>query len=301
MQKKKVVYGLVISMALLVLAGSLVSAGFWEFITGQAISQPTNVSVQVKGATQCKLDFVAPIANVNPNEANYQTITFEAHVFDQDGANDINRTATFANFSKSGSTTRYSTQCTYNGNLPPRGANFTCSVTMWYWDASGTWNINVGGNDIGNLSGCTNTSTTFTYNLLQAMVISPPALTWSALSVGATNQLSNNHPTVINNTGNYNGTVKLNGLNLQGDVVTSEYLGVNNFTSNNNVGTVCASGTALVNGTTTTIGSTNSNPGNISAGGNQGQEMLYYCIPTVPAVTSQTYSTTLGGSWIVSY
>ena len=301
MQKEKTVLTVLAASFIILLTASFISAGFWQTITGKVSSQPTNVSIQVVGAHQCRVDYVAPIANTDPMELSSKTITFEVHVYDPDGMNDINQTTTFANFSKSGQTTRVSPMCTYMGNLPPNGANFTCTIDMWYWDGGGSWDINVVGNDFGNLTQCTNSSTAFTYTLLSAMVITPQALTWPALPTGSTNRLSNNHPTVINNTGNYNGAVSMTGLDLYGDADSAAVMGVNNFTTNNNVGTVCTSGTVLVNGTLTAITGTNSNPGNLSLDDGSGQSDLYYCIPTVPSIESQTYSTNTAGSWTVSY
>ncbi len=298
MQKERAVLTILAASLIIVLTVSFISAGFWATITGKAISQPTNVTVNVKGSHQCQVDYVAPISNTNPTELNSKAITFEVHIYDADGMNDINRTTTFANFSKSGQTTRLSPQCTYIGNLPPREANFTCSIDMWYWDGSGSWTINVQGNDLGNLSTCFNSSTAFTYNLLSAMVITPSALTWPQLSAGAANQQSNNQPTIINNTGNYNGAVSLKGINLIGQTDPTSYIGVDNFSV---AATSPCSGTSLSNNTLTSIGGTNSNPGNLSFGAGSGQSNLTYCIPLVPNLPSQAYSTNTAGSWTVSY
>ena len=62
----------------------------------------------------------------------------------------------------------------------------------------------------------------------------------------------------------------------------------------------CSSLINLVNDTTVTIPLSDSNPGNLSSFP-LGIEEVYYCIPLVPPISSQTYSTEIGGSWIVGY
>ena len=150
-----------------------------------------------------------------------------------------------------------------------------------------------------------NKGTSFTYNQLQALTIAPNSLTWATLSVGATNQTSNNDPTIINNTGNYNFTnITVKGLNLHGEVTPSSYMDVANFTVGNSTGSSIECGfnsTRLVNGTNLNVKLSILTKGNNSVNDRQtGQEELYYCIMTVPQIASQTYSTTYtGGSWLV--
>ena len=133
------------------------------------------------------------------------------------------------------------------------------------------------------------------------MVISPNSLSWSTLTSGSINQTSNNDPTLINNTGNFNGTINVNAINLLGETTSSNRLDANNFTAFHTDSVVCASGITLVNATSTTINNTFANRGNLSIGGGVGQEEIFYCIPKVPLISSQTYSTTQGGSWAILY
>ncbi|MCX8159098.1 MAG: hypothetical protein N3D20_02300 [Candidatus Pacearchaeota archaeon] len=301
--EKKSVFWILFLICLVVLP--IVSAGFWEnlqkSITGRATSQPTNVSVSVIGTNPVQIIYVQPISSVNPTEASYTNVSFEVRVYDPDGVGDINVSSVYANFSRVGESTRFSGLCPKISDLNAYTSNFNCSILMWYWDGNGVWNVNVMASDIGNKSIRVNDTTYFTYNLLKAMIISPNALTWPALSTGATNEKSNNDPTIINNTGNYNGSVSVIGINLLGETSPSYNIPANNFSVGNNDGVVCASGTILVNGTATTISGTSANRGNLSAGGGAGQENLYYCIPLVPNVPSQTYSTLQGGSWTILY
>ncbi|MBU1988971.1 MAG: hypothetical protein KKD94_05840, partial [Nanoarchaeota archaeon] len=149
-----------------------------------------------------------------------------------------------------------------------------------------------------------NTTTTFQYNLLKAMVISPPSLSLT-VTTGAMNQTPS-EPTLINNTGNYNvSNISLTTINLYGETYTSFYIDVGNFTIDIDTGGTppaeCAGGTSLTNGTAVNITNSLLDRGNHSVNdGVTGQEQFYYCIPEVPPVPTQPYSTSAGGSWTIT-
>jgi len=299
--------GIAIIIVCSILLMGFVSAGFFDSIksaiTGKVSSGPTNVSVSITGTNPVT---IGPIENgtltggVDPIEDGSTTTTIYGTVCDSDGVNDIDDSSVQVQYTKVGETTRQNLSCSLVGDLDSNCANYSCSVDMWYWDGNGEWIINFSATDLGNGTTISNNSFTFSYNQLKAMVITPPALTWPALSSGATNQDSSNDPTVINNTGNYDGTVDITGINLYGETTTTEIFGVGNFTADETDST-CGAGTVLVNGTATTIVGTDSNPGNLSAGAGAGQEEVYYCIPLVPSLSSQTYSTDQSESWTILY
>jgi hypothetical protein len=295
---------LVFIMALLLI--SLVSAGLIDSIkkaiTGHATNQPTNVSVTVTGTTAVNLtvDNSTLTGGVNPTEGASTTSEVFVTVCDPDGVNDIDDSSVTGSFSKAGETTRTNSSCNLIGDLDAYCANFTCEVTTWYWDGAGEWTINVTASDLGNASTIYNDSFTFTMNQLKAMVIYPSQINWTAISPGTSDAKADNDPTIVNNTGNFDGTLNVTGLDLYGDTVTTEKFGVDNFTSG--IADDCTgSGVYLANNSQVLITSSDSNPGNLSAGAGAGQEQLYYCIPTVPTISSQQYSTNILGSWIVSY
>ncbi len=305
MKKREI--NLLILLLIIVLSYSFVSAmdfsDLWGKITGKVTSQETNISITVAGANQAQITTVSSIPNTDPTESSSKAITFYAIMYDADGVGDLNDSSVNATFSKAGETTRYNSSCVLVGDLDATSANYSCLITMWYWDGSGAWTINVSGTDLGNQTRVYNDSTTFTYNELKAMAISPTSLTWPGVSIGATNQVSDNDPTTVNNTGNYDGTIDLTGINLLGETTASEYIPVVNFSVDIDTGGAAeCDGTNLVNNTATEITSSDSNPGNLSAGGGAGQEELYYCIVEVPSdISSQTYSTSEGGSWTIAY
>lgn len=304
--EKRSLIGIFIICSILLMG--LASAGLIDTIksaiTGHATSQETNVTVSVAGTTQAKIISVSGIPAVTPLEATVTYVSFSAIMCDSDGVSDLNDSSVNANFSRTNEETRTNSSCILDGDLNGTCANYSCQVDMWYYAEAGTWNITVGGNDLGNLTPTYNDTTTFTFNQLKALVISPKAINWTSISPGAINQTADNDPTEINNTGNYNDTVAITGLDLFGETTTTEVFGTDNFTINltTGAGNPECLGNTLVNNTATNVSSSASNRGNLSAGGGAGQENFYYCIPTVPSISSQQYSTAqAGGSWTVLY
>ena len=265
-----------------------------------------NVSVVSNTAPQIISVINSSLAgtNADPSENNVKNMQFNFTVFDADGADDIDVTTAWANFTRSGVQGRVNSSClntTQWGNY----ANFSCTIGMWYFDAPGVWNISVAVNDSSNEIAI-NSSSNFNYNQLQAIVISPTALSFN-VNIGSYNQTPTNQPTLINNTGNYNvtsGNIQVKAINLHGQTITTDYISAGNFTASNNTGgspPAECSGTALVNATDTGITNSVLGFGNHSENNNvTGQTRLFYCLNTVPTtVSSQTYSTSTAGAWVV--
>jgi len=308
---KRGIYILVFFVFLMIIVISFVSGGFFgklkKTITGYATSQPENVSITVAGTSQITMVIFNQSLTgtaVDPTENATTYITLYVVINDSDGVSDINDSGVSANVTF-GSTIRRNNTCALVGDLDTQRANYSCRIDMWYFDAPETWTINVRANDLGNTSYVVNTSS-FKYNQLQAIVISPSSLTFPSVAIGATNQTSNNDPTVVNNTGNYNvtnGNVRVSAIDLYGQTAASERIYAGNFSSHVITGSnaECA-GTYLVNGTATGVSIANITRGNHSANnGVIGQEELYYCLTRVPSdISSQTYSTSTAGSWTIS-
>jgi len=298
---------------IILVASAFVSAGFLDWfkksITGRAVSQGTNMSISVSG----KAPILIRVWNnsiggsgIDPNVKNYSVIIFNVTIYDADGYNDINDSSVWVNVTMSGEKgERSNSTCKEVSSANNASSiNYTCSVTMWYWDKIGKWSINVTANDLGNKTYYSNDSTTFYYNQLQGIEIGPEVLSWPSVSPGNINQTSDNDPTQINNTGNFNATGKINvtAINLYGTTTTTEYIDAANFSISTFTGGTVAecnsSSTTLENGTATTITGTLLNPGNLTLG--LANESIYYCIQTVPAdISSQVYSTNLTGSWTI--
>ncbi len=313
MNYNKRIFSSFILIMFILLMISFVSAGFFDLakgITGRASSQDTNVSIIVTGINPVSIIVVNSTlagSTVDPSENSMKNIAFNVYVGDRDGVSDINDTSVYVNFTRSGVTSRINSSCNLVGDINTTTANFTCTIGMWYFDAPGVWNISVYANDLGNTTLVQNNSFTFSYGQLQAIVISPISLTWTSVSLGAQNQTPTNQPTLINNTGNYNvtsGNIQVKAINLHGQTITTDYISAGNFTASNNTGgspPAECSGTALVNATDTGITNSVLGFGNHSENNNvTGQTRLFYCLNTVPTtVSSQTYSTSTAGAWVV--
>jgi len=301
---------------LILLIIPLTSAGFFDDfrarITGKAPSQPTNVSVSVTGVNAVTVDvFNNTLTGIvtDPTEDSVNNIEFFVTVTDSDGVNDIDDSATNASFSRAGQPTRTNSSCVLVGDIDANSANFSCTISMYYFYEIGSWNITVFGNDLGNTTAQSNTSQIFQYNELKAIKISPTALTFPSVSPGDINQTSDNDPTLVNNTGNFDvilDNVQINAIDLQGQTISTDFIFAANFSVGIFTGSTVecnTTATVLVNVTDTFINDTILPPGNNSlsnSNSTSGQEQLFYCIQNVPSdISSQTYSTTGLGSWTV--
>ena len=301
---------------LILLILPLASAGFFsDFrarITGELSSQPTNVSVSVTGVNAVTINVFNNTLTgsvTDPTDDSLNNIEFFVTVTDSDGVNDINDSSVNATFSKTGQPTRTNSSCVLVGDIDSNSANFSCTISMYYFYEIGSWNITVFGNDLGNTTAQANTSQIFQYNQLQAIKISPTSLTFPSVSPGDVNQTSDNDPTLINNTGNFDVTldnVQINAINLAGVTISTDFIFAANFSVGIFTGSTVecnSTATNLVNGTDTFINDTILPPGNNSlsySNSTSGQEQIYYCIQNVPSsISSQTYSTSTLGSWTV--
>jgi len=266
-----------------------------------------NISV-VTANTAPIIIYVLNLSNIEPTENNFVTINFNFTVYDENGVSDINNASAKANFTRTGETTRENSTCApITGENTDTEQNFTCEIEMWYWDENGDWNITTYAED-NSAASVTNDTTSFQYNLLQSIQISPQEFSFDVI-IGAENQTSSSDPTLINNTGNYNatGNVQVEAISLYG--ANGEFIDAGNFTSDIDTGgdactgdtcTEC-DGTFLANGSSTTITGAVLERGNLSESSNS-QELFYYCILKVPStISSQTYSTQNSGSeaWII--
>ncbi len=295
---------------ILILISPIISADLFGWIkktiTGRLSSQPTNVSVTISGTTQCIVEHISSNITYTPTEAGSTAILFYVTMYDADGVNDLDDSSVKANFTMTGEEVRLNDSCVKIGaDLDAYRANYSCTVNMLYWDGNGQWNITVSGNDLGNQTAAINTTKNFTYSLLKAMVINPTGITFPSMSPGDTNVNSSNDPTEVNNTGNYNGTINITGYDLLGATDASEVINASNFTAGieNECDVTGVNATFLINSTSVTINNTIANRGNLSAGSNKGQELVYYCIPGVPTpLSSQSYETNVSGfAWTIVY
>lgn len=290
--------------------------GLISKITGWASTQPANFTVTITGTNAVKViiwNNTLKSTVVDPTEGLPTDVPFIVTVIDIDGASDLNDSSVLAFFNQTGVVRSNSTACSTMGQSNATSRNYTCTVRMWYWDDNSSWSINVSASDLGNRTVISDYTNSFIYGFLKAIIINPNLTTWPSLTPGDTNKTSKQN-TTINNTGNVlvnPNWIKINAIDLQGMTTTNKYLNVSNFTvsweansdvgmcANNTVGT--NTGTLLVNATDVGIVGANLSRGNLSAANTTslGQETLYFCIPQVPAITSQTYATNNSGTWTI--
>ena len=288
-------------------------------ITGRASSEPTNISISITGPNAVNITVWNNSlgSGVTPIAGSYATLQFNVTVTDADGYSDVNTSSVSANISYNSVETAWSTNSTgcglTSGQDTSTSRNFSCTILIPFYALNAAWRINVTATDLGNKTQRTNDSTNFTINQLKSIQLSPAALTWPSISLGATNQTSNNDPTTINNTGNYNasGKVNITAIDLHGETTYSEILGARNFTIDIATGGACSGAactecdgtwlknlTAATDKTTVTIAVLER--GNVTLNDGTAREDLYWCIVQVPSsISSQTYSTNTSGSWTI--
>ena len=302
-----------ISIFAILLVISMASAGISEWlkniqdaITGKA-TQSVSMNISVGGP---KIIFVYNSTLTGfasgPNEApavSGMIINFTA--YSVAGASNLNSSSATINIT--GDATRQNSSCSVyqsGGNY----ANYTCNVTMFWWDGTGVWSITAHIKD-NQTNSAVNTTTSFYVGERTAFVMSPASLTWPGIAPGATNQTSNNDPLLLNNTGNDiidAGNIAINASNLRGEATSTLALWANNFSIRwSDGGTPPAECGGNVMNRTAFVGITTANltKGNYTINdGNTGQENLYFCLRLIGSeLTTQAYSTANEAehAWIV--
>ena len=287
------------------------------------------------------LAVISNITNTSPitiTEGGSVGAFFSFVAFDVDGFGDLdNATAKIrVNITTAGSSAltggfadRLNNTCSQVAQLNDTTIRYNCSVNMWYWDTPGNWTINASIKETNGIMAQTY-NTNFELYQTTSMVMSPNALTFGTLDLGDTNKTSNSDPIIINNTGNKNissGGITVEGYDLQGLTVNTEFIKAQNFSiralngSAECTGVSCleCNGTMLLNATS---GSANPVPivsANITRGNNSigsgtqfylnessresGQEALYLCLRKVPSeISRQTYDTSGGATsaWTIA-
>ncbi|MBI2451565.1 hypothetical protein HYV50_00635 [Candidatus Pacearchaeota archaeon] len=309
MDNKKSVYGKILFLILIfAIVFALSSSEFFNWplslynlITGRATTSTTSLNISVTNTAPI-ITFVSAIAATDPTESSTVNIRVNFTANDANGGSDLDRFGGQARFQFTGQTTRSNLSCSnVTGVFSSNNMNFTCTVGMWYFDVPASWTANITINDSANARG-ENSTTTFTFNTLNAMVMSPTALTWASLSITSTNVGSNNDPITINNTGNKNVTnVTVTGIDLRGESNGAFAI----FARNISVNAVDVSdGFLMLNNSAVQVENATLLRGNNSLNyGNEtsGQEQIYFYVEALnPDLTSQAYSTLAGGAWTVT-
>ncbi len=221
-------------------------------------------------------------------------------VYSPAGAGNLNHGTAMANIT--GDTTRTNSTC-FNMVASGDYANYTCNITMWWWDGAGTWNI-IAYIEDDQTNSVMNTSTSFFVGERAAFVMSPSVLTWPGIAPGSTNQTSNNDPLLLNNTGNdiiVALGIEINSSNLRGETNSTQALWAGNFSVSWDEGSAppaeCG-GTVMSRSSLEGIDTANLTKGNYTANDGTAQERLYFCLKlTGTELSSQSYSTANETEW----
>jgi hypothetical protein len=290
----------------------LISAGFfqntWNKITGKASTTSTvlvNISVNAGVPTIYNISNVSSaITLTDAPSPTYITINFSVNA--PNGVATLNNATAAINLTKAGQELIRNGSCAvkdWSGN----SANYTCNLTIWWWNNPGTWTVYANISDLGSNYAVTNGSHTVTVNSLTGFVMSPAALTFSSLTAGSINQTPTNY-LLLNNTGNTNvtaGNVQINATDLVGETDKSKFLWASNFSASTLTGgniecNITGSATSMINMTFTGVANTIIPVGNYTKSDGTGQETMYLCLRKVGyELTQQQYSTNQYGSWTV--
>ncbi|MCX6751026.1 MAG: hypothetical protein NTZ83_06210, partial [Candidatus Pacearchaeota archaeon] len=169
------------------------------------------------------------------------------------------------------------------------------NVTMWWWDAPGTWTINASIDDLdGNHA--FNSSTTFAVGSTTGFLANSSVVNWPSINPGATN-VEALTPMLLNNTGNEEINVEVNATNLTGDINPSYVLGASNFSVHTAPG---CGGTQMFWYSYTTVAEAVIPRGNYSINDGTAQETIYFCLEESNAnLIAQAYSTAQQGAWTI--
>ena len=214
----------------------------------------------------------------DPTEGTFTVILVSFNVTDNNSAADLNDSTAAIILNLSTETSRSSSVC-WNTSEVGNTVTYSCNITLWYWDMDGSWTINA---SIQDNSGqyAQNVSQTFTWNLLRAMTVTKPALSFTGIP-SQENISAAENPQVINNTGNRNFTmVNMTGYELRGVTYNTYVIAAGNLSVNISNSSL---GQPMVNGSTLQV------TGSTLPRGNQSTEDLYLYLDIPTGMRGQQY------------
>ena len=268
----------------------------WGKITGRATSETLTQSIVVTSGSAPVIYDVwnESMTDVSsgPTEDSPTYVIINFSVSDAEGASNINSSTALMNFTL-GSVSRIAscTEFESSGDY----ANYTCNVTMWWFDGTGTWSIEASIDDT-NDNSATNSTSNFYLGTVAGFESSPSSLSWSSISPGATDIEPSNH-ILMNNTGNLVRSIEVNATDLVGESNAAQALWATNFSVHTAAG---CGGTTMAADTYTAISGASLPVGNYTIGDSTGQEEVYICLEAANTILdAQAYSTTAKGAWTV--
>ena len=313
MIKKEIHFFLMILVLMIIIP--LASGRFfdevYDKITGKA-TQTVGVNVTVGGPEirnvyNTTASIIAAATGLSAGPLN-TSIIINFSVYLGTGVANINNASATINFSKAGEALRQNASCN-QFEVGTNIANYTCNVTMSWYDGSGSWAIQAFINDTNGNSGKNNSAN---FSVGETTGFEMGTLGWSSLAPGTTNKTST-AALRLNNTGNKNmsvNTTQVNATNLRGETTSTLALWSGNISVSWDATALKACDTSggnetrannLTAGNYINVTMANLTKGNyFSNDGNTGQEDFYFCIKIVGSdLTSQQYSTANEGVWTI--
>lgn len=283
---KKIDIGL--AMMLLIILSILVAV---PFIVFAGSSDTHTVNMTIAGSNTPTIDDVSVISAQDVTPGSTTGVIVEFTVSDNDGYLNLDNTTDAAVYNKTGETSRSNTTCTAE-NIDWNTNNYTCNVSIEFYDSSGSWDVNVSISD-DDSNYVENTTTSFTYNSGIHMNMTPTAINFGSLNPGDTDKNATDDPITVQNIGNINLTaLNITAYDLVGETDSSYFIGPGNFSVNV---TDIATGTALINATQVTIPDWT-----INRGASSTDDAYFWLDVPSTGIQVQSYSTAGGTDWTIN-
>jgi len=299
----------------------VLAVGYFTGILGKItgwVPVAKNVALNITVGAPVVITVYNGTASLSLNEGPlYSSRTINFTAYHGAGSQNLNDSTARINITSSGEEPRQNASCS-RLNFSTSYVTYGCNVTMWWYDAAGSWNIIASVMD-NNSNMAMNSSTTLYLGATFGLAIAPGNLSWLSIGAGSTNQTSSNDPMNLSNTGNQpvgttalTSNITINSTDLKGELNSGYTIFANNFSVDETTGGTSCSGAGctecgggllgnLSKGLYTNISGAFLPKGNYTVGdGTTGQEQLFFCLRIAGAdLISQPYSTVNQGAWTV--
>jgi hypothetical protein len=301
-KKEMIILGIICLLLILPIISAGVFGNLWSKITGKASSQNVDLNITVTSGSTPTIPRVdnqtTDILN-GPNEGSSPTnILINFTAYDADGFGNLNDSSASVTVSLAGESPRTNSSCSQVIDYNTDYANYTCNITMWWFDGPGDWTITASIDDV-NTNSATNNTRTFYIGTTDGVENNLTAISWPSIAPGATDTQANN-ASKLNNTGNMDQWLEVNATDLVGESDGNYALGASNFSVN--ASGICQGG-SMDNYTYLNITDATLPKGNYTYNNGTAQEVLYFCLEESNSDLIAQYYSTGGtnsyGSWVI--
>ena len=276
---------LVVVMGLMLMSGFVMAAE----CSGQDCSADADVTVDNAAPT---IGTVNAPASITLNGGTTKVVIVNFTATDTNGVGDLNDSTAQVTLSKAGETDRSSTVACSILSSSGTDTEYSCSITMQFYDGAGSWNVNASVEDNTGVL-VYNDSQSSTVNALDYITQDVTSVSWSSVSVG-TNDAESTAPIVLTNGGNQDySNVSIKGYGATGttysDTIAANLFSVDDQTGQTTGQTYMSSG-VYVQATQLT---------GLNTHGAAVTENIYFYLD-VPNVAPDTYNSDTTWSILVS-